>query len=433
MELTGFDAADIRARRVARKNEGNVVEVNDVPVTALIHVGESSLEFTGERYVPTLRFSGVLAEVRSNTEAQLPYDVRTVRFSQAVRTKDFVVDYEFTNNQLQSLVAKGLYLNGFDFEHDKIRNADVELPAKASFIVVPPSDEANPPVVSVDLDLDPFVRTNLAESGYDFEAELAPDYRGRLLEEGHINEAGMAVEQEHEQVNDLFAGVPLPEFKSSLYGTDASAQREGATRFLDLAGVELASVEELNELIDERNINSTAETSAGQLVVDGKFGRAATEFFNEQVAQQRQKAMEDREVRLGRSEDTTVSDLAEVDGLEGSLEDFDDLDLGEIEGIDEADAGVDEPEHDSEPEKEEETEETEVTEDIGDEVSGDTLEDEDPDSEKAKARRNRNRIKAGQRNRVAAQLAADAEKAEQVKKQSSDSAEPNIFDDDFEL
>lgn len=320
MELSGFNAQDIRARRMARVHSEDVIHLPEVDVLMTLTPQDANLEFFGDRHVPTLRMSGVMSEVLPQN--QMPYDIRSIRFSDRERPVDFVTDYTFTSEQLMSMVEKGLYINGFEMDKDKLIGQSVYMPTTAAIMIVPPTNEEEPPIVSVDVKLPPLFEMNLANSGYDFESELMPDYRAQLLKDQA--EAGITpdVDLVREATTDLFADVEMPAFNEEVYGrfAEETIEPDITREFADVVGYRMLSPSALEKVTEDLDLDRPGVTLGKTVEVDGQFGHAASEFFAENIAASRKNKVDERLARFRGDEG-----LDSLDGVD--LDDLGDIDI----------------------------------------------------------------------------------------------------------
>lgn len=331
MELAGFDSRNPGIQRIIRSAGESTVVLNDVPVWMVFTPTEADLEFVGARHVPQLRMSGDMGKVIP--QVGMPYDITTVNFDGA-RSLTRTADYLFSNDQLQSLVAKGLYHSGFSMDSEKILGSAVAMPANADMVIVPPDIEGAPPLVSVEVDLPPVFEMTQANSGYDLAAELFPDYRGELLDKGVLAEHDQpGVESVAEnQYGDLFAGEAVAEYNVELYdrgpGALAASDRERNTTLEALRGRKLVASDALTELTHGRGLDEPGEDAVFVGNLGGKFGKEASAFFQENIIAERERIIAERDERMG----TTRQDPDSFSDLEGiDLDDLGDLDFdGEV-------------------------------------------------------------------------------------------------------
>lgn len=323
MELAGFDAHDPIIQRVIRAAGDDAVVLDGVPVWMVFTPAEAELEFVGDRHVPQIRMSGDMSRVIP--QVSMPFDITTVNF-EGRRGLHKTADYVFTTDQLQSLVGKGLYYTGFDMDSETLTGSVLAVPTTASMVVLRPDVPEAPPLVSVDVDLEPSFEMSQASTGYDLAAEVFPDYRAELLENGMMapeNEAGLQTVRE-DQYTDLFAGDETPDYNSELYARGPGAlaaddaQRNKALEAL--AGRRLVAAEVLDGLDDPADgATGIAARFAGSL--GGSFGREASDFFQKEIVDQRERMVRERDERMG----NTRVDRDSFDELEGV--DLDTLDL----------------------------------------------------------------------------------------------------------
>lgn len=323
MELAGFDAHDPIIQRVIRAAGDDAVVLEEVPVWMVFTPGEAELEFVGDRHVPQIRMSGDMSRVIP--QVSMPFDITTVDF-EGRRGLHKTADYMFTTDQLQSLVGKGLYHTGFEMDSEKLTGSVLAVPTTASMVILRPDVPEAPPLVSVDVDLEPSFEMSQASTGYDLAAEVFPDYRAELLENGMMtpeNEAGLQTVRE-DQYTDLFAGDETPDYNSELYARGPGAlaaddaQRNEALEAL--TGRRLVAAEALDGLDDPADgAAGVAARFAGSL--GGSFGREASDFFQKEIVDQRERMVRERDERMG----NTRVDRDSFDELEGV--DLDTLDL----------------------------------------------------------------------------------------------------------
>lgn len=156
--------------------KNRVEDVDDIPMHGDIIVDGVSLDWRSpydkkHPYQPYMHFTGYLTNIRGN----LPYGITNLQYEEknAPRADMF---YEFTNEQLQQLVAKGLFDKGFGPE-DTILNGVMlsDIPIKCKFRILKPDKKKgiNYPIVFGDAENLRLIRMTKHNSGYDMVQYLA--------------------------------------------------------------------------------------------------------------------------------------------------------------------------------------------------------------------------------------------------------------------
>lgn len=218
MKLSGYQALDPVANRVARDPKSEKIELNDVPVYVVFKPDQVDLNFIGDRHVPQLRVSGNVERVVPAV-GDMPFDIREITFNPADPPR-VSSDYSFTTEQLKTLVDRGLYITDFEPPREMMTSVPWEYMMTTDITVVAPDHPENPPVVMVDLDSISAMEVNAKNSGYDL-AEMFPDLRSQLeaegrLREGEVMKSAPVVQGEY---GDMFADVAFEE--SSVYAREA--------------------------------------------------------------------------------------------------------------------------------------------------------------------------------------------------------------------
>lgn len=183
--VAGMNASSALARRILRREPIGLQELRGVPVMALITTDEVTLTFTGPRSVPKLGIRGRMDALVATEPQEMPYFIEQITLDPA-ESVEVDITYTFTTEQLQELVGKGLYLEGFDPPREWV-GIPMEFPSEIDLYVAPPLEEGDPPLVVTDLRAARFIDTSLSHSGYKFE-DAFPDYRGELLAAGVLTE-----------------------------------------------------------------------------------------------------------------------------------------------------------------------------------------------------------------------------------------------------
>jgi hypothetical protein len=160
-----------------------------------------------ENYRPYLHVTG---ELRSVTPGEvLPFGISQVTYSpgQGGRVDCF---YEFDDDQLVALVAKGYFTNGFAIP-GLLTNIEWELPAKVDMLVLAPSasgGEGDVPVVFTQVHDIGSLEITRDTSGYDLADYFADNASGRVIRTGAaVDDRGLKARSE--TINSLFTEEEL--------------------------------------------------------------------------------------------------------------------------------------------------------------------------------------------------------------------------------
>lgn len=186
--VAGLSTSTPLARRLLRREPQGMEHLESVPMLALLTTQDVRLAFSGPRAVPRLSIRGTLDALVAVEPDNMPYRIEQISLD-AQETTEIEVNYSFTTEQLQDLVGKGLYLEGFEPPREWIGLA-MEFPTEVDVYVAPPLHAGDPPLVVTDLRRSRLIDSSLSHSGYKFE-EAFPDYRGELLDAGALSEYDM--------------------------------------------------------------------------------------------------------------------------------------------------------------------------------------------------------------------------------------------------
>lgn len=235
--VTGMRRSNRWAQRALSMRD---VETREVEGEADIKVLVDTVYFTNHgpasNYRPVLHVRGSLVGLVPYGSPEIAYGVTDVVFDRSMEGSDATVDafYEFSDEQLVTLVQKGFFNEGFEPPADLL-NQVWELPAHYKGIAIAPRTETEAPLLFLDVvDRDGLV-IDSATSGLDL-SDYFPDYlseiRSRERENSRTSDKTM---ERTSQVNDLFAGVDMSE-----YDEDGSEGRtneaEGASIAQALSG-----------------------------------------------------------------------------------------------------------------------------------------------------------------------------------------------------
>lgn len=183
--VAGLNSTSPLARRLLRQGPAGLEELTGVTMLALITTDEVDLTFAGKRSVPRLGIRGRMDALVVVDPEQMPYAIEQITLDPQ-ESVEVDITYTFTTEQLQELVGKGLYLDGFDPPREWV-GIPMEFPTSVDVYVAPPLHEGDPPLVVTDLRRARFIDSSMEHSGYKFE-EAFPDYRKELLEAGVLSE-----------------------------------------------------------------------------------------------------------------------------------------------------------------------------------------------------------------------------------------------------
>ena len=190
--VAGLNAGSPLARRLLRRQPVGMEHLQSVPVMALMTTDSVDLRFTGPRSVPSLSIRGKLDALVVGDPDQMPYGIDRITLDPQ-ESVEADVTYSFTVEQLQELVGKGLYHEGFG-PPAEWSGLGMEFPAEVDIYVIPPTRQGEPPLVVTDLRQARFIETSLAHSGYKFE-EAFPDHLAELRAAGLLDEHDMPTDE----------------------------------------------------------------------------------------------------------------------------------------------------------------------------------------------------------------------------------------------
>lgn len=230
--VAGLSTSTPLARRLLRRDPQGMEHLESVPMLALVTTQDVRLAFSGPRAVPRLSIRGTLDSLVAVEPDNMPYRIEQISLD-AQETIEIEVNYSFTTEQLQDLVGKGLYLEGFEPPREWVGLA-MEFPTEVDVYVAPPLQAGDPPLVVTDLRRSRLIDSSLSHSGYKFE-EAFPDYRGELLDAGALSEYDMP---------EAVAGLELSGFD---FGTDHT---ELVPAVVEISGLDFDAEAVRRELTD---------------------------------------------------------------------------------------------------------------------------------------------------------------------------------------
>lgn len=267
MKLAGLDTANPDAQKVLSVADDNdIIALGKVPALVCFVPDHVELAFVGKRHVPQLRAVGRVTEIVPHVE--VPYDIREITFDKD-RTQDITVDYNFTTEQIQRLVGKGLYLDGFT-PPELMYTSVWEMAGEIDMTVIAPSRQRpGPPIITVDMRDAVHMDTDMDRSGYDF-VSVFDDRMAEYIEAGRMqSQSTVEVTRtvQMDEYGDLFAGHDMADFDESLLVDNHTQSRR---REMPTIAQRLAQFETTAELIaaidsaERSDTRTTAEILAEQ-------------------------------------------------------------------------------------------------------------------------------------------------------------------------
>ena len=282
------------------------VESREVKGEADIKVLVDTLYFTNHgarsNYRPVLHVRGRLVGLVPYGSPEIAYGVTEVDFDQmdgGATTVDAF--YEFTDEQLVSLVEKGFFNEGFEPPNDLL-NQIWMLPAHYEGVVIAPRNEQEAPLAFIDvIDRDGLV-VDAVTSGLDL-ADYFPNYLDVLRSRERDNEKSVERPLERtNQVDDIFAGM---ESQYDDEGTDGRTnEAEGASITQALSGEPTVLPVMDSPLFDALMRNAQAAQRAEEVAPEVE---AEIDVQSEPVVEAPSEAIEDAEDQRAT---LTVNELA---------------------------------------------------------------------------------------------------------------------------
>lgn len=309
--VTGMKRSNRWARHVLSMRG---VESREVKGEADIKVLVDTLYFTNHgarsNYRPVLHVRGRLVGLVPYGSPEIAYGVTEVDFDQmdgGATTVDAF--YEFTDEQLVSLVEKGFFNEGFEPPSDLLNQVWM-LPAHYEGVVIAPRNENEAPLAFLDVvDRDGLV-VDAVTSGLDL-SDYFPDYLAQIRARDHENEKSVdhALERT-DHVNDIFAGM---ESQFDDEGTDGRTnEAEGASIAQALSGEPTVLPVMDSPLFDALMRNAQAAQRADETEAEVAT-EAETEIQSAPVAQAQPEVVDDVESqRATLTTDALASTFREV-------------------------------------------------------------------------------------------------------------------------
>ncbi|MFD2024175.1 hypothetical protein [Promicromonospora aerolata] len=296
MRTAGLPMDDVWAHRVLHERGVKTYRMEGVPAEIGVLVGSLDLKHRSkeENYRPYLHLTG---ELRSITPTEpLPYAISQVTYSPGHGEK---VDafYEFDDQQLVALAAKGYFTDGFVVP-EQVTGIEWELPAAVDVLVLAPSGmptEGDAPVVFTRVHDIGGLEIDRESSGYDlaqYFAEHPAD--GARRTQTVVDERALLARSD--AINSLFTQDEL--------SLDAEAGRAGAAPGVQAEPVGDGVSERLQQV--EAEIAAEAEQfRAGRERIEG----TTENLYRERVAQPRPATEHKGEPLLERAPHVPEADL----------------------------------------------------------------------------------------------------------------------------
>lgn len=168
------------AKIIARKSS-DVIRTNNVKMMAEIEIDHVMFD-RKSRYdedhpdKPYMRIMGHLL----NLHGRLTDNVTHLGFdpNEAPLVDMF---YEFNNNQLKTLIDKGLFEKGFKPDMDQFKNATVEAPVNCNFSEIAPNKDRKYPIYFCDVDNLHLIQLTEQNSGYDMTEYFENTYEAQRV------------------------------------------------------------------------------------------------------------------------------------------------------------------------------------------------------------------------------------------------------------
>lgn len=331
MELSGYKNSNRSLRNVIRANRSQHIHFDQVPVLVAIRPIETHIDFVGQQHKPVLRIVGDAAAVAP--QAPLPYDIRRINM---IGNNDITLDYQFTTDQLMSLVDKGLYMDGFSVKESDLLNSELILEGFSDIDIVAPATPDEQPLVGVNFHFDEPVQMTKDNSGYDLEHELFDNYREYVIENGLLdNEYGTEINKATE-VQDIFANDAEVEYAGERYAKSGPGQIASRDNIYDrLLDTDLKSKKSL-----ERFAATLNDPEPEAVDFDDTFGQRAARKFSADIAEKREEFWAKRE-RDNVAHNDLVSAVDSLDDDAWDTEELsdEDFDLPDLDFDDEAVTG----------------------------------------------------------------------------------------------
>ncbi|MFF1880294.1 hypothetical protein ACFVVC_02330 [Pseudarthrobacter sp. NPDC058196] len=253
MRTAGLMMNDVWAARALRERGVQAHRYDGLNAQIGVLVDSVELKHRGkaENYRPYLH---VVGELRSITPAEpLPYGITQVTYTHGQGEK---VDafYEFDDEQLVALAAKGYFSPSFTVP-DQLTGIEWELPASVDALVLTPSeDQADAPVVFMNVHRIADLEIDLASTEYDLAAYFADRSReGHGPVEAVVDHRGLRARSD--TINSLFSEdeLDLAARAENLQRPEAQQPAaEGVTAQLQAVEAEIAAERERYQAERER-------------------------------------------------------------------------------------------------------------------------------------------------------------------------------------
>lgn len=264
MKIAPLSTSDPWLGRILEDRESFAQGLRGVPVESTVEVDlvEVLHGRPEENYRPYLHIRGEVIGVRPSVELPYGVDELSSRRGSGTRVDAF---YEFDHRQLQELVSKGYFTEGFQAP-DALASVPWELPMEADFVIVGPRTAEEVPIVFMGLSSAAGLDIDQASSGYDLSAYF-PDFTAEPEAEEQVEvEEGLSRDGSG---RDLFADDDLSNVvhieERLAQAREAAAGPVAPERVFDRLVDEVAATIPLPEQLEEEEVFESEPTEADVL------------------------------------------------------------------------------------------------------------------------------------------------------------------------
>ena len=333
--VAGFSTLNPQAQKALRDNPDRVLTYDKSPFYVVFSPTVAQLYRRGEHGEPVLRFSGDIAKVVFDAETfadtndteginytdgdvgdgAQPFPFDEVMFDPNM-PPSISVDYEFSVEQQQDLVAKGYFTESFTLPQEPYL-VDLEFKTALDAKVLPPEDDNDIPIVVVDTTPAAYITTDFERSEYDM-VEPIPNYL-ELAEAETPREseydAGLSLDNEMFADEEREVGADGVE-RDTPRAREASRRGKSVTeRLYDLSGGQLQFSSD--ELLDRLEV--TDEQLEELVEAEKELETATMDDFDKAIASQYAKAGLDKIAARGRDiGDVRDQDVRDRDVRDGA-------------------------------------------------------------------------------------------------------------------
>lgn len=322
MKIDGLTMDNAWAARALRERGVVAQRYEELEAEITVEVSEAELKQHNQEmnYRPFMQLTGQLQAVRP-TE-RLPHEVHEVTFPTGTGP---VVDayYEFSDEQLARLTAKGYFNSGFAVP-ENITGIPWDLPAKVDAVVLEPATENDVPVVFLQVHDTGSLNTDFDSSGYDLVDYFEDQSLDALREEQDETVADLGTARVRtDAINPLFTEADFHYDEEEL---DAQADRQS----IDPTVVETVEAEGLDAQLKAVEAQLLAEAEAARAEREAEAGTPEN-LYRERVAkalQEKDAPDLDTEVEQPAAVETPAESVQSTIDVEKLIEMDEDDELG---------------------------------------------------------------------------------------------------------